>query len=161
MGKRIRRISLKSIESETLAIGYAGENEHTIVRFGCSSVFTDYPDATVLLVVQPPQGDLYLATVTVSGENVVWEITASDALYAGSGRYQLVFTDNETEILKSAIGAYTIADSIEPTGDAPEPLQNWMDQAEETALQIARQAAQEAGSLSVATTAEVTSYLGL
>ena len=142
MGKRVQNFNLKNLETKVINLGYVGENVHTQIVIECSEVLWDYPNAEASMVVQPPRGDLYPVEVTREENNIIWEITASDVVYAGSGRVQLTFT-NDGEIVKSAVGTTRISGSIEATGEAPEPLQNWMDQAEETAHQIALTAKDE------------------
>lgn len=142
MGKRVQNFNLKNLETKVINLGYVGENVHTQIVIECSEVLWDYPNAVASMVVQPPRGDLYPVEVTREENNIIWEITASDVVYAGSGRVQLTFT-NDGEIVKSAVGTTRISGSIEATGEAPEPLQNWIDQAEETAYQIALTAKDE------------------
>lgn len=142
--KREIQLPLKLLSGKTLNLGYVGENLYTEVVINCSEVLWDYPDATVSMIVRPPSGPLYPVTPVLDGEgNIKWTVTASDLIYAGTGQIQLTFLDGE-EIIKSAIGSTQISASLETTGDAPEPLQNWMDEAEETAARIAEEAAQQA-----------------
>lgn len=147
-------ISLDRIGFRPIRIGYAGDNEHTVVKIDCSEVFTDYPNATVQLVVDPVNGDSYPAVVTVSNGIVQWEITASDTLSAGGGDYQLIFASGDTEVFHSAAGKYLVEYSIPIGGEAPDPIQNWIDRAEQTAMEIAREAASQAG---IAATVELIS----
>jgi len=141
MGKRIMNVELGLLPWRVLNLGYVGENEHTQIVIDCTEVLLDYPQATCSMVVKPPRGDLYPVMPTKSGNTFIWEITASDVVYAGSGQIQLTFYNGE-EIIRSDIGSTKVAASLETTGDAPEPLQNWMDAAEETARQIAEDAAE-------------------
>ena len=141
MGKRTQKLMLKDLAKKTLNLGYVGENDHTQIIIDCSEVFWDYPNAVPVLNVQPPRGDKYPATqITKDGDDLIWTISDSDIIYAGNGRIQLKFTNNG-EIVKSAVGSTKIDGSIETTGDAPAPLEDWMDRAEETAEQIAENAA--------------------
>lgn len=142
MGKRIMNVELGLLPWRVLNLGYVGENEHTQIVIDCTEVLLDYPQATCSMVVKPPRGDLYPVMPTKSGNTFIWEITASDVVYAGSGQIQLTFYNGE-EIIRSDIGSTKVAASLETTGDAPEPLQNWMDAAEETARQIAEDAAED------------------
>lgn len=136
MGKRIQKVALKNLESKTLELGYVGENDHTQIRIDCTEVLWDYPNATASMVVQPPRGDLYPATLTTDDNYVVWTITDSDVAYAGHGQIQLTFTNNG-EIVKSAICSTNINTSISATGTAPTPLENWLERAEETLAAVA------------------------
>lgn len=138
-------ISLDRIGFRPIRIGYAGDNQHTVVKIDCSEVFTDYPNATVQLVADPVSGDSYPSDVTVSNGIVIWEITASDTRSAGGGDYQLVFTSGGTEVFHSDVGKYLIAYSLDIDGEVPDPIQSWIDRAEQTATEIAREAARQAG----------------
>ena len=141
MGKRIQELVLKDLNKKVLELGYVGENIHTQIIIDCSEVFWDYPNAVPRLKVTPPRGDKYLASQLVKdGDNLIWTITDSDVIYSGSGRIQLRFVDGN-EVIMTAVGTTKIDGSIETTGDAPTPLEDWMDRAEETAEQIAENAA--------------------
>lgn len=128
LAKIIHRIALKHLEKKTLDLGYVGENEHTQVVIDCSEVLWEYPNASFEMVVQPPSGALYPVTLTKSQYDLIWDITASDLVYAGNGQLQLTFTD-DGEIIRSAIGSTYVRRSLEATGDAPTPLDNWMERA--------------------------------
>ena len=143
MAKRIQKITLGNLAGRTLNFGFVGENKHTQVIINCAEIFWDYPDATWYVVVRPPMGDLYTVTLTKSDSNLVWDITGSDLIYAGSGQFQLTFT-NSGEIIKSVIGGYNISRSLEATGDAPTPIQNWIDTSNAIAHGIAATAALDA-----------------
>lgn len=143
MGKRVQQVQLRSLGDETLYLGYVGENEHTQIIVNCTEIFIDYPEAAASIVVKPPVGDLYHAVLTRNANRLVWEITSSDVVHAGNGQAQFTF-ENDGEIIRSIITRTRIDPSIEATGTAPEPLQNWMDAAEATAAQMAQEAATEA-----------------
>lgn len=143
MGKRIQQVPLKSLGTEILYLGYVGENIHTQIVINCSEVFVDYPDAEASMVVKPPVGDLYHSLIERDGRKIVWEITNSDVAYSGSGQIQLTFT-YQGEVIRSIIGRTSIDPSIEATGEAPTPLQNWMDAADEKASEMAQEAATQA-----------------
>lgn len=143
MGKRIQKLMLKDLAKKTLYLGYASENIHTQIVIDCSEVFWDYPNATYSMNIQPPRGDKYpAAQLAKDGDALVWTVTDSDLIYHGSGHIQLEFKNGD-EVIKSAVGTTKIDGSIETTGDVPTPLEDWMDQAEETAHQIALTAKDE------------------
>lgn len=119
------KVLLSNLETTPLRIGRVGENLHTQVQVNCMSVFLGNPNATVALTVQPPTGDAYPAVVEKDGVIVTWEITASDLISEGNGRIQMTFTDGE-EVIKTVIGSTVILPSIEPTGTAPTPIENWI-----------------------------------
>lgn len=112
MGKRVRTIGVKGLTDETLFLGYAGENEHTVLRIICSGIYADYPDAEVVLRVRPPEGDTYDAEITATDGVVSWTLGSEDTAHSGDGEYQMIFTDQGVEIFRSAIGKYRIAESL-------------------------------------------------
>lgn len=124
--KRYVKIPLSRVGSEILDLGYQGENQHTQVVISCTEVYVDYPTAVAELIVAPPTGDQYQAVIAVDDGTLTWDITASDTAQSGSGRYQLIFTDNGVEIFKSAIGTTKITASLDGTnGDAPTPAETF------------------------------------
>jgi hypothetical protein len=135
-------VMLSNLDGKVIPIGYEGENMYTRVRINCVEIFTEYPDATVSMVISPPTGSMYPAVIEKSGVMVVWDITKSILSSNGSGSAQLTFKDGKTEI-KSVIFGLSINRSLIADGEPPEPVQEWIDRAEETAHQIALTAKDE------------------
>ena len=123
-------LMLDNLETTMLRIGRVGENLHTQVRVNCISIFHDYPNATTSLTVQPPNGEAYPAIIDREGVVIVWDVLDSDLTEVGNGQVQFTFTDDD-EIIKTVIGSTQILPSIEPTGEAPTPIENWIDEANE------------------------------
>lgn len=124
------RASLSELSSHVFDLGYVGEKNHTRVVIVCTAMFRQYPDAEVTMAVKPPNGDIYPVTVTKDGNTVVWAISEADIGYAGSGQFQLTFTD-DGEVIKQAFGSFNIKPSLETTGEPPTPLEGWLERAEE------------------------------
>lgn len=126
----MRTVSLRLIDLEkaNIPVGFVGENEHTQVRIDCLKIYEEYPSAAASLTVKPPKGDPYPAVVVRDGNVVVWEIKDSDLVYPGSGEIQLAFTSGET-IAKSFKGRIKILDAIVPSGEVPEPLEDFLTEA--------------------------------
>jgi len=141
MNKREITIPMRSLAGKTLNLGYVGENLHTRIIIDCTEELCDYPNATINMAIRSPHGDIYPVLPEKDGWRAIWDVTGSDLVYAGSGQIQVTLMDGQ-EIIKSAIGNFTTSASLETTGPAPEPLQNWMDAAEQTAAQIAEDAAE-------------------
>ena len=133
-------IMLSNLSGRVIPIGYEGENLYTRIRINCIEVFSEYPDATVSMVVSPPVGDMYPAVVEKSGVMVVWDITDSVLSSNGSGECQLTFTEGDV-VRKSVVFGISINRSLIASGEAPEPVQEWIDKAEQTAQEIAENAA--------------------
>ena len=123
-------IPLDNIESTILRIGRVGENLHVCFRFNCSRIFADYPAANVSMVVRSPHGDIYPAAVQKSGNYVLWTVVDGDLGYQGNGNLQITFTNGD-EIIKTAIGTTSVLPSLVASGEMPDPVQNWIDEAEE------------------------------
>lgn len=123
-------INLNELHTKPIDIGYVGENNHVAVMIYCASVFRDYPNATASMVVQPPVGDLYPAILERDGNTLIWEIKNSDLVNPGGGKFQITFTNNE-EIIKTAYGSFTISASMVSTGEPPEPIEDWMLEAQQ------------------------------
>ena len=113
-----------------IPIGMVGENDFTRVIFDAEEVFKKHPDARVTMKVQPPKGGIYPATVTRDGNTVTWQVKAADVAHRGSGELQLTFTA-DTMVEKSYIARTDIKRSLVGNGHAPDPVQDWVDNAEE------------------------------
>ena len=129
----MRTVSLRlaDVSRTSIPIGYEGEQNHTRVIFYCAQIFDDYPDAVATMVIKPGSGDPYPQTVSQDDGLVIWDVTPSNVANAGSGTYQFTFTDND-EIIKSVIGSYSVTASIVGSGEAPDPIQDWIAETEGT-----------------------------
>ena len=128
----MRYISCKldDLKKIVLPIGYEGENDHTRVQVDAGEVFKEYPAAVPSLKVHGPGGTIYPAEVTRDGKNVIWDIKASDCAADGSGEAQFTFTLNNV-IVKSCIAKIKVYRSIVGGSTPPDPVQDWVDNAEE------------------------------
>ena len=124
-------LRLADVARTTIPIGYEGEQNHTQVVFYCASILDEHPNAVTTMVIKPGSGDPYPQTVSQDGGLVTWDVTPSNVANAGSGTYQFTFTDND-EIIKSVIGSYSVTASIVGSGEAPDPIQDWIAETEGT-----------------------------
>lgn len=124
-------VMLGDLSGRVINLGYEGENLYTKVKINCIEVFADYPDATVSMVVKPPVGDMYPATITKTGVAVIWNITSSVLSTSGAGSAQITFNNGE-EIIKTAIFNFTINNSLIAEGETPDPVQDWIESANAT-----------------------------
>lgn len=113
-----------------IPIGFVGENDFTRVIFDAEEIYKKFPNASVSMKVQPPKGGIYPATVTRDGNTVIWQVKEADVANRGGGELQLTFTDGETKI-KTYIAKTDVKRSLEGNGPAPDPVQDWIDDAEE------------------------------
>lgn len=124
------QISTDAISSTTLRIGFQGENNHTQVVIYWSTLYSKYPSAVATMVINSPTGVKYPKTITQTGNKVIWNVTSADAAQQGNGEYQLTFT-NGTEIIKTYIGSFTVLPSIIGSGTPPDPLEDWLEDAQQ------------------------------
>ena len=129
---RVERALLEELPEKKFNIGYQGEQNHTQVIISCPIMFRDYPDAVASMVVKPPQGDLYPVSLTRDGNDLTWDVSDADVAIPGEGILQLTFTDGESdtaEIIKTVYGSYSVNASLVANGEAPDPVQSWLDEA--------------------------------
>ena len=128
----MRSVSLRlcDLPKSVIPIGFVDENLHTRVMIDCKKMFDEYPSAVATLAVNPPVGSTYPAVVTRDGDFVIWDVTAIDAASDGNGEIQLTFTTGET-VAKSYIGRIRVTRSLAANGEVPDPVQNWIDRANE------------------------------
>ena len=125
------RMNLEQLKNKTIPIGREGENDYTVVRIDCGPVFRQHPDAAVSMKVKPPKGIIYPVSVERDGDEIIWTVKDYDLASKGDGQIQLTFTENGV-ICKSAIGRTLVLKSLTGDGPAPTPIQEWMDEANET-----------------------------
>ena len=122
------QIGVDAIQSTPIILGFEGEQNHTEITFYWTVLFAQYPDAVATMVIKPPVGDPYPKTVTQEDNKVVWTVTAADMAHSGGGEYQLTFTDGE-EVIKTYIGSFSVMNSIIGSGDPPDPIEDWITEA--------------------------------
>ena len=124
------KLMLDDLESSVLQLGRVGENEHTDFQINCISIYADYPNASVSLTVQNPAGQVYPGTITRTGVMLSWVVKDSDLTKDGGGLVQFTFTNN-SEVIKTVIGSTNILPSLGPTGEVPDPIEDWLQEAEQ------------------------------
>lgn len=143
-------IRLEDMNRMEIVIGKVAENLHTQVNFDCKKMFDAYPDAVPALSVMNPAGVCYPAIVERDGDIVTWNVTDSDLVKEGAGEVQLNFIEGET-VAKSYIGRIKVTRSLVANGEVPDPVENWLDEAEAAlayipqAIDTALEAAKESG----------------
>lgn len=122
-------ISIKlTLNNPPVCIGYKGENVHTEIRFDAEEIFAEYPSATTSMAVRNHEGTLYPVELTRDGNELIWLVTRSDLVCAGSGRYQITFLQGD-EVLKTCIGTTIVRNSLDES-EAPDPVAGWIEEAD-------------------------------
>ena len=115
----------EDLQRAKLTLGFVGENLHTRFIFDCRRDFSEYPSAAPAMTVQPPEGEPYPAVITRDGDLVYWDVKDSDLIHDGDGEIQLAFVQGEV-VKKTYIGKTTVLRSIIPTGEIPDPLDDFL-----------------------------------
>ena len=119
---------VSDLQKFTIPLGFVGENEHCQIVFLAEDVYQEYPHVAASLTVRPPYGEPYPAVVTRDGNNVVWTVKDSDLTRSGQGELQLSFTTGEI-VAKTYVGKTKICRSIMPTGEVPDPIEDFLTEA--------------------------------
>lgn len=114
----------------TIDIGFFGENEHRVICFQESaSLLKEYPNAAVTVLHQRNGDDCAYPVdgkyIKTDNGIVEWMIQSGDVAKAGRGHCELVFTENGT-VAKTVIYTTLSRSSLNGTGEAPDPIQDWM-----------------------------------
>lgn len=125
-----KTVFLASLDTGAFLLGYAGENEHIRYDIRCDSIFADYPDASVSMLIKSPDGTIYPKVVTLDKPSVYWVVTASDTATDGNGQVQITFTNGE-EVIKTVTASTVTMPSLFVTGEEPDPIATWVDDANE------------------------------
>lgn len=122
-------LTIEDFGKTAVDIGRLAENKAVQVRVDLSKILLQEPKATASLVVESPSGDKYPAITRMEGKTLIWDVAAADVASAGKGKVQLNVIGTNGEVLKSAVAATRIGGSIVGDGQAPDPVQNWIDNA--------------------------------
>ena len=128
---RTVKLRLSDMENPKLKIpiGMVGENLATRVIIDCGGVYNDYPYAAVGLTVRPMFGDPFPAVVTRNDNFVIWEVANTALTQDGEGEIQFSFTSGES-LLRSYVGKTVVYKSLLPVGEVPDPIADFLVQAE-------------------------------
>jgi len=132
---RVINVNLADLSAKSLYLGYVGERNHVKVVIYCASFFNKYPNAVATMVAKPPVGDIYPVILQKVEKNLVWFVTENDIANSGGGDFQITFTQ-DNEVIKTAIGHYSIDSSMTANGDPPTPLEDWLEEAQEVLSEI-------------------------
>ena len=128
--------------SGILSLGREGENQARSIRFDISHWVRDFGPGVVELVHQR-SGDPYPypVVVTQTGNEVRWNITATDTAMVGLGRCELQFYLGG--VLAKSENWYTkVFDSISASGDViPDPEVSWVTEVIQAGAGVKEQAA--------------------
>lgn len=92
-------IEIKAVPGKLIMLGKQGENLAREVIFDVSGVRAEFGDGAFRLSAKRPgEADAYPATVTETGDTVVWALTGADTQNAGRGQCELAYYADETRL---------------------------------------------------------------
>lgn len=129
-------IEIKAIPGKLIMLGKQGENLAREVIFDVSGVRAEFGDGAFRLSAKRPgESDAYPATVTETGNTVVWALTGADTQNAGRGQCELAYYAGETR-LKTWTYDTAIAKSL--TGSPKtDPYNEFLDEVNRLAAEAA------------------------
>lgn len=129
----MKRMTLKMMAEDfgktALNLGRADENKAVRIEIDLSNLLEITPDANASVTVETPSGKKYPATTSKEGKLLIWDVNSADTAEEGRGWAQLTITGSNNEVLKSVVTATRVGRSIRGEGTAPDPVQNWVDDA--------------------------------
>ena len=131
---------------DAIQLGRRGENLAVQVRFDFSEWVSVYGGggSPALLVLRNGDTAPYPVTFSVAESTLLWDVSSTDTDVSGAGLCELQYILGNT-IVKSQRFVFNVLPSLDEAGDAPEPLENLLEQITILAAQ-AVQAAQNAQS---------------
>lgn len=129
-------IEITAVPGKVLMLGRQGENLARKVIFSVSGVRAEFGDGAFRLSAKRPgEADAYPATVTETGDTVVWALTGADTQNAGRGQCELAYYAGETR-LKTWTYDTAIAKSL--TGSPKtDPYDEFLDEVNRLAAEAA------------------------
>lgn len=129
-------IEIKAIPGKLIMLGKQGENLAREVVFDVSGVRAEFGDGAFRLSAKRPgEADAYPATITETGDTVVWALTGADTQNAGRGQCELAYYAGETR-LKTWTYDTAIAKSL--TGSPKtDPYNEFLDEVNRLAAEAA------------------------
>lgn len=92
-------IEIKAVPGKLIMLGKQGEKLAREVVFDVSGVRAEFGDGAFRLSAKRPgESDAYPATVTETGNTVVWALTGADTQNAGRGQCELAYYAGETRL---------------------------------------------------------------
>ena len=136
-------IEVPAVAGKIINLGRAGENLATTVVFDVSSWIEEFgANGTFSLFVQQGTNEYYLQTVTgpLNGK-VKWNITNNNTAIVGLGKCELSYTKTSGQddiVVKSMIYDIMVTNALDigEEGEMPDPIQSWINEANEVLAEV-------------------------
>ena len=111
-----------------LPLGWQGESNSRPIDIDLSDWLVTWPDAAINMLVQRPgEEEFYPANTKIESGHLLWTPTRADVEIAGSGKLQIILTDDNDVELRSRVVETIIGHSLSGTvGNAPDPAESWV-----------------------------------
>ena len=117
---------------EQVWVGYRAEQHSRNPRIEISEVLADLPNGTPqLLCMRPGETTAYLATITMDGSTLVWNINGYDTEKRGVGAIQVLLTESGSDIpilMSQPIPTYIDVSIYAEDAEVPDPWESWLSQ---------------------------------
>lgn len=121
-------------------LGQAGDNLARAVVMDLTPWVEEYGTGSALVRVNRPDGTVYeAAQVTFAAPTLTMAITNVETAYAGQGTIEVQYFVGDVLVKSTQIGTL-VGEALEPTGDAPDPYQSWLDALTALAAQVSADA---------------------
>ena len=129
-------IEIKAVPGKLIMLGKQGENLAREVIFDVSGVRAEFGDGAFRLSAKRPgEAYAYPATVTETGDTVVWALTGADTQNAGRGQCELAYYAGETR-LKTWTYDTAVAKSLTGSPET-DPYDEFLDEVNRLAAEAA------------------------
>ena len=131
MPKRIINTSWQTFGMKVLPLGSQDENDVTQIVCDVSEPLKNYPDAAFSMVAANAGGEEYpVAQAVTDGTNLIWTVNSADTAKPGQGMAQVIMFGADGEIGRTKRAPTMVLESIIADGKAPEPVAEWLKEAQ-------------------------------
>ncbi|MGN1369404.1 MAG: hypothetical protein ACI4WX_11075, partial [Aristaeellaceae bacterium] len=127
-----------------IIIGRTSENGVKEIRFDLSPWLKKWPGMTATLIAKSPDDTMYVASTTMDGSEIVWNITSADTATDGVGMIEIEGMVDDKRKISSSSATRVLPRMDGTIGEPPEYKPSLLDEvakASEEAQQSARNAA--------------------
>lgn len=132
--------TFETFGKRVLWLGYSGEDDRALLVIDLHDILQEFPNVSAVLKIRPPgERTAYPVIAKVEDEKLCCSITDSMTAIEGRSELQLSLVSPDGVTVKTAIAAAEISRSLSEGGEPPDPVENWIENAE-----LTRQATEEA-----------------
>lgn len=129
--------TFETFGNRILNLGRSGESRRVTVYVDLSKIANEYPNTSPILKVRAPgTTNAYPAATDYRDGLMAWIISKADTTKEGRGELQLSLVSTDGTIVKTAIAPFEVGQSLSDGGDAPDPIDDWIEKAEVTRKEV-------------------------